>query len=234
VGVVKPTRTLDAHKEWVVNLDLSRDGSTLVTGDDAGHVIVWDREPAAVRKQWSVKGWVYALALSPDQKQACVGERVPLVFDSGRHAGLKLWDATTGTVAKDIAADFKGMFICAAAYSPDGKLLAVARGGEVDGNNGIVTLLDPATGKKVRALTPGHLNGATDLAFHPDGKHLASAGRDTVVRIWDVASGKMVGEAGKGRGGQFKDWISAVSWSADGNWLAASDIAGSVQVWHFG
>src|SRR5207237_1306842 len=41
VGVVKATRTLDAHKEWVVNLDLSRDGTTFITGDDAGQVVVW-------------------------------------------------------------------------------------------------------------------------------------------------------------------------------------------------
>jgi WD40 repeat protein len=234
VGVVKPTRTLDAHKEWVVNLDLTRDGKSFITGDDGGHVIVWDREPATIVTRWRVKGWAYALALSPDKKQACVGERVPLVFDSGRHAGLKLWDATAGTVAKDLSADFKGFHMSAAAYSPDGKLLAVARGGEADGTNGTVTLLDPASGKKLKALTPGHLNGATDVAFHPDGKHLASAGRDTVVRVWGVESGKLVSEVGKPRGGQFKDWVHAVSWSADGRWLAAADMAGAVQVWTFG
>jgi WD40 repeat protein len=233
VGVVKPTRTLDAHKEWVVNLQLTADASALITGDDGGHVLVWDREAGSVTKRWQVKGWVYALALSPDKKQACVGERVPLIFDSGRHAGLKLWDAATGQAAKDLSADFKGFHMSAAAYSPDGKLLAVGRGGEADGMSGVVTLLDPSTGKKVRVLAPPHQYGVTDLAFHPDGKHLASTGRDTVVRIWDTATGKLVSEAGKPRGGQFKDWVHAVSWSADGTWLAAADMAGAVQVWHF-
>jgi WD40 repeat protein len=234
VGVAKPIQTLDAHKEWVFNLQLTADGGTLITGDDGGHVLVWDREAGSVTKRWQVKGWVYALALSPDKNQACVGERLPLVFDSGRHAGLKLWDATTGQVAKDLSADFKGFHMAAAAYSPDGKLLAVGRGGEADGMSGVVTLLDPSTGKKVRALTPAHQYGVTDLAFHPDGKHLASSGRDTVVRLWDTATGKLVSEAGKPRGGQFKDWVHAVSWSADGAWLAAADMAGAVQVWHFG
>ena len=69
--------------------------------------------------------------------------------------------------------------------------------------------------------------------MHPDGKHLASSGRDTAVRVWDMADGKLVSEVGKGRGGQFKDWVCAISWSADGDWLAAADMAGAVQVWTF-
>ena len=84
---------------------------------------------------------------------------------------------------------------------------------------------------KVRELTPGHQSGVTDLVFHPDGKHLASTGRDTVVRIWNTADGKMLKELGKPRGGQFKDWFHAISFSADGRWLAAADMAGAVQVW---
>jgi WD40 repeat protein len=123
------------------------------------------------------------------------------------------------------------MQIAAAAYSPDGKLLALARGGEIDGTNGKVFLVDPASGKKVRELAPGHLNGATDVVFHPDGKHVASCGRDTVVRIWNVGDGKLVMELGKPRGGQFKDWLHALSFSADGRWLAAADMAGAVVVW---
>jgi WD40 repeat protein len=233
VGVVPSVRTIDAHHEWVVGMELSRDGKTLITGDDAGIVIIWDRAAGTISKRWQVKGWAYALALSPDKAQACVGERVPLVFDSGRHAGLKIWDVHGGGVKFDLSPLFKGSHFSTAAYSPDGKVLAVGRGGEADGMNGIVSLIDPATGKKFCDLTPGHQYGATDLAFHPDGKHLASSGRDTVVRVWDVQTCKLVSEVGKPRGGQFKDWIHTVSWSSDGAWLAAADMAGAVQVWTF-
>jgi len=232
VQIQQPAQVLSGHREWVTAMALSQDEKLLLSGDDGGQVIVWDRSAGKELRRWKMpRGWVYALALSPDNKQAVVSERVPLVFDQGRHDGVKLWDATTGQVQFDLGPAFKGMYIVAAAYSPDGKVLALARGGEVDGQSGKVFLVDPATGKKVRELTPGHLSGATDLAFHPDGKHLVSSGRDTLVRIWDVASGKLVKELGKARGGQFKDWIHAVSISADGRWLAAADMAGSVQVW---
>jgi WD40 repeat protein len=236
VGVLKPARTLTEHKEWVVAMGLSRDGESLITGDDGGHVVVWEVARGEPKMRWKVpKGWVYAAALSPDAKQACVTERLPLVFDSGRHAAVKLWDAAAGAVAKDLSAakEFKGHHMAAAAYSPDGKTLAILRGGESNGPSGKPVLVDPVSGKVLKELAPGHLDGGTALAWHPDGKHLASAGRDTLVRVWEAAAGKLVAEVGKGRGGQFKDWICDVSWSADGNWLAAADQAGAVQVWTF-
>jgi WD40 repeat protein len=233
VPVQGPARVLDGHREWVQGLALGRDEKLLVSGDDGGEVIVWDRSAGRELRRWQVKGWVYALALSPDNRQAAVSERVPLVFDSGRHAGIQLRDVTTGQVRHDLEADFKGMYLAAAAYAPHGKLLALGRGGEVDGTSGKVFLIDPATGKKARELAPGHEYGVTDLAFHPDGRHLASSGRDTLVRIWDTADGKLVKELGKPRGGQFKDWIHALSFSADGRWLAAADMAGAVSVWSF-
>jgi WD40 repeat protein len=233
VQTQQSARVLTGHREWVTGMALARDEKLLLSGDDGGEVIAWDWPTGKERRRWKVKGWCYALALTPDGKQAVVTERVPLVFDSGRHAGVRIWDVETGKPLHDLGPQLKKMHLAAAAYSPDGKLLALGRGGEVDGANGKVFLFDPATGKKLRELTPGHQYGATDLAFHPDGKHLASSGRDTLIRIWSVADGKLVKELGKARGGQFKDWIHALSFSPDGRRLAAADMAGAVQVWSF-
>lgn len=222
------------HKEWVGNVCLSKDEKLVLSGDDGGEVVLWNLAERKEIRRWKTKGWVYGLALSPDAKQAFVSERKPLVFDSGRLAALNLWNAETGLVFKNLEPDFKGMHLGSAVYSPDGKMLAIGRSGEVDGTNGKVWLIDPADGKKLKEFAPGHLNGITDLAFHPDGKHLASSGRDTVVRIWNTSDGKMVKELGKPRGGQFKDWIGAVSFSSDGQWIAGGDMAGAVLVWTCG
>ena len=99
------------------------------------------------------------------------------------------------------------------------------------GMAGKVYFVDPSSGKKLYESSTGHEYGVTDMLFHPDGKHILSSGRDTVVRVWQVADGKQVKELGKPRGGQFKDWVHAVSLSPDGRWLAAGDMAGQVQVW---
>lgn len=228
-------RTQDASKiiqgkEWIVGLSMSQDETTLITGDDAGQVVVYDRKTGAEKKRWQVKGWAFAVAISPDLKQSLVSERYPLVFDSGRHTAVKLWDVATSTVQYDLSKEFKDMQIASAAYSNDGKILALGRGGEGEGK---IFLIDPATGKKLHELSPIHQYGVTDLCFHPDGKHLASTGRDTVVRIWNVAEGKMVKELGKPRGGQFKDWFHALSFSPDGTRIAVADMAGYIHLWEF-
>lgn len=223
------TKTIEG-REWIIGASLSQDETTLITGDDAGQVVVYDRKTGAEQKRWQVKGWAFAVAISPDLKQSFVSERYPLVFDSGRHTAVKLWDVATSTVQHDLSKEFKDMQIASAAYSRDGKILALGRGGEGEGK---IFLTDPSTGKKIRELSPIHQYGVTDLCFHPDGKHLASTGRDTVVRIWNIEDGKMIKELGKPRGGQFKDWFHALSFSTDGTRIAVADMAGYIHLWEF-
>ncbi len=235
VAVMKSARVLPGHRDWVTAFDLSRDGKTLLSGDDGGSAIVWDAATGKELRRWPLKGWAYAVALSPDAKRAVVSERIPLIFDSGRHDAVKVWDVESGKPLRDFGTAFKGMHLSAAAWSADGKKLYLGRGGECDGNNGLVHVADPETGKKLSTLTgTGHLNGMTDMLWHPDGKHLATTGRDTMCRVWDVAAGKLAAEIGKGRGGQFKDWLHALAFTSDGKWLACGDMIGAVQVWELG
>jgi WD40 repeat protein len=61
-----------------------------------------------------------------------------------------------------------------------------------------------------------HPDGAMSLAFSPDGKLLASGGRDCIVRLWDSASGKEIHQL-KGHG----TWVQALAFSPDGKILAS-------------
>ncbi len=232
VEVVKAVRVLDAHDEWVRGLSLA--GDRFLTGDDSGRAILWDADAKEVRRL-QVPGWLRAVALAPDGRRAVTCEYAP------RYAGfpnaVRLWDLESGKSVLDLGAalkkDNRVAGVAAAAFSRDGSVLALGQGGEVGGGKGKVWLLESETGKKLQEL-PGHEYGVTGLAFHPDGKRLATCGRDTVVRIWTLAEGRMAKELGKPRGGQFKDWIHAVAISSDGAWLAAPDMAGQVHVWSLG
>ena len=122
----------------------------------------------------------------------------------------------------------------AAAFADNGKFLAVGQNDEAAVLKAY--LASVATGKKVRDLgyTTQGSPGITAIVAHPDGKHLATCGRDTLVRIWQPADGRMVKEIGKTRyPGSFdgSSWLHAISFSADGLWLAAADMGGFVQVW---
>ncbi len=226
--VQKAQHVWEAHKDWVTALALSGDGNLLVSGDEDGGAIVWDRVEGKELRRLPIKGWASAAALSADAKRLVIAERVRVVFSKEAHAGVRFWDPATGKETRNLGDLFK-QEIGAAAFAPDGKSLALGRGGECDGY-GKILLIDSETGKS-RVELAGHLNGVTDLLFSADGRYILSSGRDTVVRVWQAEDGKKVAELGKPRGGQFKDWIHAIALSADERWLAAADMAGLVAVY---
>ncbi len=229
---LQPKSTVVAdHKEWITVMLFSADEKQIITGDDGGLVVFYDRASGKVQKKWRVEGWVHALAVSPDATRAAISERRPLVFDSGQRRAFRLWDVAEAKPTADLSKDFSKMYLPALAWSPDGETIVVGRGEEAEGK---IWLLDAKTGKKRKELSPIHRYGVTDFIFHPDGKHFLSAGRDTVIRIWNLKDGKLVKELGKSRGGQFKDWIHALDLSPDGQLLAAADMAGQVNIWHLG
>jgi WD40 repeat protein len=254
VETQQAAHVLEGHDEWVYALGVSGDGKRAISGDAAARVIVWDLAGHKPLARWSGHpwNWVVAASLSPDGQTALVSENRYKRddFDVPTPA-LKLWDATTGKEKLDLLKvqfpklnpsdrsyggaqvwrKFVANGLIATAFSPDGKVVAVAQGGETD--TGKVHLLEVASGKLLRTVS-GHLNGVTDVTFSPDGKYVISVGRDTCARVCQVADGKEAAVLGSPRGGQFKDWLSAVALSPDGRSLAATDIAGLVHVWEFG
>ncbi|MBI3855045.1 MAG: WD40 repeat domain-containing protein [Planctomycetes bacterium] len=232
VELQKKARALEAHQEWVRSISIGSEGRQLLSGDDQGLAILWDAASAGEVRRFQSPGWLRAVALSADGRLAATCEFTPRY--GGFANAIKLWDAATGTLKLDLGKELKkgdrvtGM--AAAAFSPDGKLLALGQGGEVEGGKGKVTLVDPETGKKTQELA-GHEYGITSLVFSPDGTLLASGGRDTQVRLWSIPDGKLLQELGKPRGGQFKDWIHATAFSPDGSRLAAADMAGQIHLW---
>jgi WD40 repeat protein len=73
----KPVREFKGHKEWIWGLALSRDGTTLVTGDDSKLVILSDARTGTEQRRWKVKQWVRALDISPDGKLVVTAENSP-------------------------------------------------------------------------------------------------------------------------------------------------------------
>ncbi|MBL8827032.1 MAG: hypothetical protein JNM18_08595 [Planctomycetaceae bacterium] len=242
---------LKSHADWVSALALSRDGSQLVSGDYRAQVIVWDVASRAAKQQWQglAWNWIVALAFTPDAKSALVSEvRYKRDDFDVPAAALRVWNVTDAQVTLDLLkAQFPKYDPQAASYeasqvwrkfvaaglvavdvSPDGKLLAAGQGGETD--KGTIHLLDATSGKLVRSVG-NHQYGVTDLRFTSDGRYLLSVGRDTTLRVTTVADGKELLALNAPRGGQFKDWLSALSVSADERRVAAADIAGLVHVW---
>ena len=67
----------------------------------------------------------------------------------------------------------------------------------------------------------GHEGGVHDLEYTPDGRHLATAGFDGTVRVWDIATGDPVRVFRPG-----PPTMTSVAFSPDGTYLAASQGVG--------
>jgi WD40 repeat protein len=230
VEVQAAAKVADAHKEWIRTISLGASGGQLLSGDDHGIAILWDAATMKEIQRLQNVGWLRALALSNDGKVAltCSGG---MRFNT-LPVGIKVWDAKAGTATADLAKDFKGLSVMgmnAAAFSPDGKHVAMGEAGELV-PSAKVHLLEASPGKKSRELGT-HLSGVTSVVFSPDGTLLASAGWDTTVKLWSVPDGKLIQELGKPRGGGSKDWIHSVAFSPDGRRIAAADMAGMIHVY---
>jgi hypothetical protein len=98
------------------------------------------------------------------------------------------------------------------AFSPDGRFLvdwAENRFGRSRIDH--VYVWDAATGQAVATLAAGQRPGAANAAFAPDGRTLATASADGIIRLWEVATWKVRAEF---RG--HRDRITAVVFGPDG------------------
>jgi WD40 repeat protein len=77
----------------------------------------------------------------------------------------------------------------AAAFSPDGKLLAVGYsrgpGRRREEDEPWLRIFDVATGKVQKTLE-GHASSVLTIAFSPDGRFLATGSQDTTVLLWEL------------------------------------------------
>jgi hypothetical protein len=141
-----------------------------------------------------------------------------------RDSAIGLLDVTTGKELRRIGDARQGNSLIA--FSPDGKTIASAPGDD----NRTITLWELATGKEAMRFQqppdPRSADAVLALAFSPDGRILVSSRRDGMVYLWEVASGKNLGQL-RGHLGE----VQALAFSADGRVLASGSADTSVLLW---
>src|SRR5713226_6072312 len=123
---------------------------------------------------------IYSVAFTPDGKFLATGS-----FDNT----IKLCDVAA---AKEIrtfggAAGHKDM-VLSVAISPNGQLLASGSGGR--GADNSLKVWDIPSDSPLRTLTDN--DGINGIALNPDGKVLASGGKDGSVKIWSTGDFKQL------------------------------------------
>jgi WD40 repeat protein len=105
----------------------------------------------------------------------------------------------------------------AVGWSADGKTVAAAA------STGSVRLFDAKTGSGIRDLS-GHPGGTLGLSWSPKSNQIATAGKDSRVRLWDTSGQEIAVLEASGK------WVDRLAWHTDGSLIAASS-GRTVFVW---
>jgi WD40 repeat protein/DNA-binding SARP family transcriptional activator len=250
---------LDAHtgrleRTWVAQdpvfgLDWSEDGTRIATGSPDGTAIVWDAQTG--EKQLVLRGHAGGVALvsfSPDGTRLLTG---------GADGTARVWDITPDGTAEAFGSA-GGDQPTSVVFSPDGASLMTTGGGggmlwdaasgepvkvfphtwgqaafDDDGST-VATLSEGATlwatssGEEIATL-PGSRRVDGSVAFSSHGSAIAAGIGDAKVRVWDAASGRILGTFG---GPLIQgDWTYGVALSPDGRLVASIDQRAVLRVW---
>jgi eukaryotic-like serine/threonine-protein kinase len=196
-------RVLGQHRDWVTSLAASPDGTRVASGSGDDTVLLFDLAGGPPRVLAGHGDTVRGVLFSPDGQLL-----VSLDFTST----VRVWDLASGEAIRTFHTGSRRE--TRLTLTSDGQSLVAS------GSRGAHVW--PLTVQRPQVLR-GHRDAVISLDWSPDGKRLASGGRDSVLRIWDAGGGAL-GQA------PLDSWITTVRFLGPDTVVAGTRLA---QAWLF-
>ncbi|MEL6308343.1 MAG: protein kinase, partial [Chloroflexota bacterium] len=135
---------------------------------------------------------------------------------------VRLWDFETG---EELAVLEHPREVYSLAFSPDGAQLASSYG--VTDASGTILVWDIETNEIIETIDNAHDDVIASLDYNNDGSQLASAGRDSMVKLWDTADYSLAYTL-EGHG----DGVNALDFDPLGNALASTGNDRAIIIWN--
>ncbi len=212
------------HPVFISNLVFSPDGTTLVSSDWNGNIVVWDVDTRQSLGDplYDQFGRVLDLVFSPDGSYFVSSHELLNTGGGNMISGeLRVWDPKTLGLLKHIPMVFTLPY-GSLAITPDGKKMVAAQQSAAS-----ISLWDLDTWEKIPDAFEGYDDVVRSMDISPDGSTLVIANYDGSLLLWDMASmaprgGKLLGHT---------DLINKVAFSPDGSRIASVGEDQAIRLW---
>ncbi|MCF6352970.1 MAG: caspase family protein [Cyclobacteriaceae bacterium] len=208
------TQRYGGHTKVVLDFELSKNGSKLLTGSGDRTAHLYDANTGKLLKVFKGhRDIIWDVGFSNDESK---------IVTSSSDGSVRVWDIETGKqlnyiyLSGDKTKTVTGYTV---KFSPNDLYLIVGN------TQGALGRWEIGTGKKVQEFI-GHTNVSMDFEFFNNGNYLASVSWDNSVRTWNLASGFQIKQF---EGHQ--EPVHAIAISTNNYWMATAGTGRVAILW---